>query len=144
MACYKKFQQLFATDPNITENRWIEQPLFHNPKIRWGTGNTKKTFTPESFGLPESASILSLGQLFTNLKPLKPENLETLGFKTKTILDHNSLTLKLASLIGEGKTFNAVPTPVKVKSDPTKNLPGHLISNIKDYFASYLKGSSKT
>ena len=59
-------------------------------------------------------------------------------------MDHNSLTLKLASLIGEGKTFTAVPTPVEVKSDPTKNLPGHLISNIKDYFASYLKGSSKT
>ena len=59
-------------------------------------------------------------------------------------MDHNSLTLKLASLIGEGKIFNAVPTPVKVKSDPKKNLPGHLISNIKDYFSSYLKGSSKT
>jgi hypothetical protein len=69
---------------------------------------------------------------------------ETLGFKTKIILDHNNLTLKLASLIGEGKTSNAVPTPVRVKSDPTKPLPGHLISNIKDYFASYLKGSSKT
>ena len=47
-------------------------------------------------------------------------------------------------MIGEGKTFNAVPAPVKVKSDPTKNLPRHLISNIKDYFSSYLKGSSIT
>ena len=88
--------------------------------------------------------MLSLGQFFVNLKPLSPENLETLGFKTNTTLDHKSLTLNLATLIGEGKTFNAIPTPVKVKSDPTKKLPGHLISNIKDYLASYLKGSSKT
>jgi hypothetical protein len=88
--------------------------------------------------------ILNLGQFFVNLKPLRPEHLATLGFKTKTILDHNSLTMKLAALIGEGKTFNAVPTPVKVKSDHTKPLPGHLISNIKDYFASCIKGSSKT
>ena len=88
--------------------------------------------------------MLSLGQFFVNLKPLSPENLETLGFKTNTTLDHKSLTLNLATLIGEGKTLNAIPTPVKVKSDPTKKLPGHLISNIKDYLASYLKGSSKT
>ena len=69
MACYKKFQQLFAPDPDPNENRWLEQPLFYNPKIRWGIGNKKKTFTPQSFGLPESASVLSLGQLFVNLKP---------------------------------------------------------------------------
>jgi hypothetical protein len=75
----------------------------------------------ENFHPPESASVLSLGQFFVNLKTINPENLEILGFKTNTTLDHKSLTLNLATLIGEGKTFNAVPTPVRVKSDPTKS-----------------------
>jgi hypothetical protein len=109
MACYKDFQQAIATDPNPTENRWLEQPLFYNPKIRWGNGNNKRIFKPESFGLPESAATLSLGQLFVNLKPLRPEHLESLGFKTKTVLDHNILTLKLAALIGEGKHLMQSP-----------------------------------
>ena len=144
MACYKKFQKLFATDPNPNENRWLEQPLFYNPKIRWGPGKKEKTFIPQSFGLLERASVLSLGQLSVNLKPISPENLEILGFKTNTTLDHQSLTLNLATLIFEGKKFNAIPTLVSVKSDPSKKLPGNLFCNIKDYLASYLKGSSKT
>ena len=79
VSCYKKFQQQFATDPNPKENRWPNQPLFYNPQIRWGT--RKEIFTPQSFGLPESASELSLGQLFANLKPISRPALETLGFK---------------------------------------------------------------
>ena len=102
---------------------------FLQPKNQMGIGKKKKTYKPQSFGLPESASMLSLGQFFVNLKPLSPENLETLGFKTNTTLDHKSLTLNLATLIGEGKTFNAVPKPVRVKSDPSKKLHGQWTLN---------------
>ena len=104
----------------------------------------RKNIHPQSFGFPKSASELGLGQFFVNLKTISAQNLETLGFKTNTILDHESLTRNLATLIGEGKTLNTVSTPVRVKSDPLKKLLGHLINNIKDYLASYLKGSSKT
>ena len=56
-----------------------------------GRGKNKKTFTPQSFGLPESASELRLGQLFVNHKPISRQTLENLGFKSQN----------LAALIGE-------------------------------------------
>jgi hypothetical protein len=78
------------TEPNTKENRWLEMPLFHIPKIQFGSGRNKKPYTPRQFGITEKASILSLGQLFVNLKPISRADLKNLGFETP-ILEHNIL-----------------------------------------------------
>ena len=110
---YQQFLISFPTEPNTKENRWLEMPFFHNPKIQHGSGRNKKTYTPRQFGLTEKASILSLGQLFVNLKPIGREDLKNLGFEIP-ILEHNRLQMNLKSLIGVGKTFNGFPKKVPI------------------------------
>jgi hypothetical protein len=113
--CYQQFSISFPTEPNIKENRWLEMPFFHNPKIQFGSGRNKKPYTPRQFGLTEKASILSLGQLFVNLKPISRADLKNLGFETP-ILEHKILQMNLKSLTGEGNTFNGCPKKVPIQS----------------------------
>ena len=93
---FREFSIAFPNEPNTRDNRWLEQPFFHNPKIQFGRGRSKKPYTPNQFGLTERAATLSLGQFFVNLKPISKTDLENLGHET-TILNHNSLQMHLKS-----------------------------------------------
>jgi hypothetical protein len=138
---FRKFSIEFPNEPNTKDNRWLEQPFFHNPKIQFGRGWAKKPYTPKQFGLMERAATLSLGQLFVNLKPINKIDLENLGHEI-TILNHNSLKMHLKSHIGPGKTFNGCPKKIPIKKNPTGKIPRNLIDNIGDYMESFKKGSS--
>ena len=136
--CFRQFSVAFPTKPNPKENRWLEQPFFHNPKIQFGNGRNKKPYIPKQFGLTEKASTLTLGQLFVNLRHISREDLKNLGFETP-IVEHNALQRHLKSHIGVGKTFNGCPKKVTVNSNPDKVMPCHLIDNITDYMKSLRK-----
>ena len=41
---FRKFSIEFPNEPNTKDNRWLEQPFFHNPKIQFGRGWAKKPF----------------------------------------------------------------------------------------------------
>ena len=138
---YQEFCKHFATEPNPRENRWLSAPFFNNPKILWGQGRNKKSFTPGQFGLKKDAEKLTLGDLFSNQKPITRDALINKGYNI-TVLQRNSLEKHLIKLVGHGKQFDATPKKVTVKCDPNKPTPGHLIDNIKDYMSSFKKGSA--
>ena len=139
--CYQEFCKNFSTEPNPRENRWLSAPFFNNPKIQWGQGKNKKTFTTRQFGLEDSAETLTLGDLFVNQKPITEQGLIDKGYNITTLM-RNSLEKHLVKLVGHGKQFDATPTKVTVKCNPDKPTPCHLIDNIDEYMSSFKKGSS--
>ena len=49
--CYQQFLIAFPTEPNTKENRWLEMPFFHNPKIQHAVEGIKNPTLPGNLGL---------------------------------------------------------------------------------------------
>ena len=98
LRAYKVFSENFVQGTLEKNNRWIEQPLFHNPNI---TNARNLVLRPQDYNIIETREIskLKVIDIYSNLKIRPIQELRDIGLNLN-FLSHERLQKDVASNIG--------------------------------------------
>ena len=120
-------------------NRWIEQPLFHNPNI---TNARNMVLRPHDYNIIDTREVskIKLIDIYNNLQIRPIQELRNLGLNLN-FLSHERLRRDVASNIGPSRKYNALPKKLELVYPGAK--PFYLVGTIPEYFRKVKQGSNK-
>ena len=139
LRAYKVFSENFVQGTLEKNNRWIEQPLFHNPNI---TNARNLVLRPQDYNIIETREIskLKVIDIYSNLKIRPIQELRDIGLNLN-FLSHERLRKDVASNIGLNRKYNALPKKLELVYPGAK--PFYLVGTIPEYFRKIKQGSNK-
>ena len=139
LRAYKIFSENFVQGVLEKNNRWLEQPLFHNPNI---TNVRKMVLRPSDYNIIETREVskIKVIDIYNNLQIRPTQDLRNLGLNLN-FLSHERLKRDVASNIGPRRKYNAIPKKLEINCPGA--VPFHLVGSIPEYFRKVKQGSNK-
>ena len=107
LRAYKVFSENFVQGTLEKNNRWIKQPLFHNPNI---TNARNLVLRPHDYNIVDTREVskLKVIDIYSNLKIRPIHELRDIGLNLNFLI-HERLRKDVASNIGPNRKYNALP-----------------------------------